>query len=123
MNIEERFKWLVHGYTSHFKPLSTEVITDFRRECPGMEEIALHVNPIGYSEVRFILEDNGFMLEHLSADKPKANAWAYAPAVWLIRLVGKLASKQKQRQRWTKELNSDPVLRGGNTLIFKARKI
>src|SRR5688572_19546767 len=24
LNIEERFKWLLHGYTSHFKPLGRE---------------------------------------------------------------------------------------------------
>jgi len=63
MNIEERLKWLISGYTSHFKPLSAEKIAEARREYPGMEEIALHVNPIGYSEVRFLLEKNGFRLE------------------------------------------------------------
>src|SRR5437773_1098418 len=42
MNIEERLKWLIHGYTSHFKPLSQEKLAETRREYPGMEEIALH---------------------------------------------------------------------------------
>jgi hypothetical protein len=30
---------------------------------------------------------------------------------------------KRRRERWTDELNSREVLTGGNTLIFKARKI
>ncbi|MGQ0543337.1 MAG: class I SAM-dependent methyltransferase, partial [Blastocatellia bacterium] len=57
MNVEERLKWLFSGYTSHFKPLSAEALRDHKyHEMGGMDEIALHVNPIGYSEVRFLLE-------------------------------------------------------------------
>ena len=40
MNIEERLKWLISGYTSHFKPLSREKLAEVGREYPGMEEIA-----------------------------------------------------------------------------------
>ncbi len=123
MNIEERLKWLITGYTSHFKPLSKEKIAEISREYPGMEEIALHVNPISYSEVRFLLEKYGFRLEQIYVDKPKANSWAYLPLVGVIRLISKLSSKTKRKARWTAELNSDEVLLGGNTLIFRATKI
>lgn len=123
MNIEERFKWLINGYTSHFKPLSAEALAEIKRDFAGMEEVALHVNPIGYSEVRFLLEKYGFKLEQTFADKPKANSWAYLPIVALIRLIGKFASRSKRGARWTKELNSDEVILGGNTLIFKAIKL
>ena len=123
MNIEERLKWLFNGYTSHFKPLSTEVLTDIKREFSGMEEIALHVNPIGYSEVRFLLEKNGFQIDKIYLDKPKNNSWAFLPIVGLIKLVSKFTSGEKRKSRWTDELNSNEVLLGGNTLIFKARKI
>ena len=123
MNIEERLKWLFNGYTSHFKPLSTEVLTDIKREFGGMEEIALHVNPIGYSEVRFLLEKNGFQIDKIYLDKPKNNSWAFLPIVGLIKLVSKFTSGEKRKSRWTDELNSNEVLLGGNTLIFKARKI
>lgn len=123
MNIEERFKWLVNGYTSHFKPLSAMALADISRDFAGMEEVALHVNPIGYSEVRFLLEKYGFKLEQTFADKPKANSWAYLPIVALIRLIGKLSSATKREARWTNELNSAEVLLGGNTLIFKATKL
>lgn len=123
MNIEERFKWLFNGYTSHFKPLSAKAIDDIRRNFAVKDEVALHVNPIGYSEVRFLLEKYGFRLEQTYADKPKKNSWAYLPVVGLIRLAAKFSSAAKREERWTDELNSSEVLLGGNTLIFRATKI
>ncbi len=127
MNIEERLKWLFSGYTSHFKPLSREAITDIKHEIgdeySGMEEVALHVNPIGYSEVRYLLEKSDFELEKVFLDKPKKNSWLFFPVVALIRIVGRFNLEKKRRARWENELNSDEVLLGGNTLIFKARKI
>lgn len=126
MNVEERLKWLLHGYTSHFKPLSGEAISDIRRrtgeEFPDMDEVAFHVNPIGYSEVRFLLEKNNFQLQKVYLDKAKKNSWLYFPFVALIKLTARFNSAQKRRSRWTDELNADEVLLGGNTLIFKARK-
>ena len=123
MNIEERLKWLFTGYTSHFKPLSKPVLDGISREFPGMEEIALHVNPIGYSEVRFLLEKFDFEITGTHRDKKKDNSWAFWPIVALIRMVALFSSKKKRAKRWTNELNSDEVILGGNTLIFEARKI
>jgi SAM-dependent methyltransferase len=123
MNIEERLKWLFAGYTSHFKPLSAEHRASIASEFAGIEEVALHVNPIGYSEVRYLLERNGFVLEGLHMDRKKKNAWVFTPLVAAIRATSRLSSNQKRRERWTDELNSDEVLLGGNTLIFKARKL
>ncbi len=123
MNIEERLKWLFNGYTSHFKPLSTEALGDIEKEFGGMKEIALHVNPIGYSEVRFLLEKNGFAIEKTYLHKPKKNSWAYFPLVGLIKLTERFTSENKRKSRWTDELNSKEVLLGGNTLIFKAKRI
>lgn len=123
MNIEERLKWLFSGYTSHFKPLSAEALKAISEEFGGMEEIALHVNPIGYSEVRFLLEKNGFELQKTYLDKPKKNSWAFLPIVGLIKLVSLFTSAKKRKSRWTEELNSNEVLLGGNTLIFKAKLV
>lgn len=123
MNIEERLKWLFSGYTSHFKPLSAEARAAISKEFGGMEEIALHVNPIGYSEVRYLLETNGFAIDSIHLDKPKRNSWAFYPIVGLIRMVSRFSSSQKRRERWANELNSNEVLLGGNTLIFKAKKL
>jgi ubiquinone/menaquinone biosynthesis C-methylase UbiE len=122
MNIEERLKWLFNGYTSHFKPLSNEALADIDREHGAMAKMALHINPIGYSEVRYWLEKNGFAIEKTYLDKPKKNSWAYFPLVGLIKLAAHFTSEKKRKARWTDELNSKEVLLGGNTLIFKARK-
>lgn len=130
MNVEERLKWLFSGYTSHFKPLSRQALEDIRadirrelgEDSAGMDEVALHVNPIGYSEVRFLLEKNNFELEKTFLDKPKRNSWLFYPIVALIKLSARFTSERKRGARWTNELNSDEVLLGGNTLIFQARK-
>jgi len=120
LNIEERLKWLIYGYTSHFKPITRAVVARLRAEYDNREEIAAHVNPIGYSELRYILEKYGFQIESLHRDKPKAHAWFYWPIVFLVRLIAKLIPANKRAERWTEELVSDEVLLGGNTLIVKA---
>lgn len=123
LNIEERLKWLFHGYTSHFKPLSKSALETISKDYAGMEEIALHVNPIGYSEIRYLLEKNDFKLKNVYLDKPKKNSWAYFPVTALIKFFALFNSEKKRRERWTDELNSKAVLLGGNTLIFKAQKL
>ena len=120
MNIEERLKWLYFGYTSHFKPISEDVLNSIPEYAKGMDEIALHVNPIGYSEVRFLLEKAGFRLEKVFLDKRKKNIWFYYPLTALIKILALFNSEKKRRARWSDELNSNEVLLGGNTLIFKA---
>lgn len=122
LNIEERFKWLLYGYTSHFKPVSREYIQNLGKEFRERPEIALHVHPFPYTELRYLLEKNGFEIVRLYRDKPKANLWVYWPVVGLIRLVGLLTPDRKKRERWTSELQSDEILLGGNTLIVHAQK-
>lgn len=122
MNIEERLKWLFNGYTSHFKPLSRPALEKISSEFGGMEEIALHINPIGYSELRYLLEKNGFEIWQTYLDKPKKNSWAYWPLAALIRMASRFSSEKKRKERWADELNSDEVFLGGNTLIFRAIK-
>ena len=122
LNIEERIKWLLHGYTSHFKPISREALARVRAELGALEEMALHINPISYAELRYTLEKYGFEIARLYRDKPKAHLWLYRPLVALIRLVARLAPADKRRERWTEELQSDEVLLGGNTLIVHAVK-
>lgn len=122
LNIEERFKWLLHGYTSHFKPLGREQVARARQSFGDKVEIALHVNAISYSELRYSLENSGFEVLTLHRDKPKARIWLYWPFVALIRLIGRLTPDQQRRELWTNELQSDEILLGGNTLIVHAVK-
>jgi len=118
MNIEERVKWLLYGYTSHFKPLSEQYKAKIHQDCAGMDEIVVHANPIGYNELRYYLEKNGFTIQGVYRDRKKANQWLYWPLVAVIRLMAKLTPAARRRDRWTEELASDPVLLGGNTMII-----
>src|SRR5436190_17045536 len=122
LNIEERLKWLIYGYTSHFKPLTRTSVANVRNQFGDMMEVALHVNAIGYSELRYSLEEYGFTIERLYRDTPKARLWLYRPLVAVIRLIGRLTPAGKRRERWTAELMSDEVLLGGNTLIVHATR-
>lgn len=120
LNIEERLKWLLYGYTSHFKPISRPAIERLRAEYDDRVEIAAHVNPIGYSELRYVLEKNGFEIVKLLRDKPKGKTWLYWPILALIRFIALATPNQKREERWTKELASNEILLGGNTLIVHA---
>jgi SAM-dependent methyltransferase len=118
MNVEERLKWLLFGYTSHFKPLSNQSKSKIAHDYAGMDEIAVHANPIGYNELRYYLEKNGFTIQAVYRDRKKANQWLYWPIVALIRVLAKLTPADRRKDRWTEELVSDPVLLGGNTIII-----
>jgi SAM-dependent methyltransferase len=122
LNIEERVKWLLNGYTSHFKPISEEHLRMRHEQWGEKEEVVLHINPIAYTELRYILEKYGFALAGAYRDKPKPNLWLYWPLVAAIRFFARLTPKRKRRERWTAELASDEVLFGGNTLVLHAVK-
>ena len=122
LNIEERVKWLLNGYTSHFKPISEEHLRMRHAQWGEKEEVVLHINPIAYTELRYILEKYGFQLAGAYRDKPKPNIWLYWPLVAAIRLLGRFTPERKRRERWTEELASDAVLLGGNTLVLHAVK-
>ena len=118
LNIEERMKWLLFGYTSHFKPLSEQSKAKIHYDCAGKDEIAVHANPIGYNELRYYLEKNGFVIQGVYRDRVKGNQWLYWPIVAFIRLLAKLTPEKRRKDRWTEELASDAVLLGGNTIII-----
>ncbi len=129
LNIEERVKNLLHGYTSHFKPISRAYLAqrrvdfqDWRNQVGELDEVFLHVNPIPYAELRYLLEANGFGHVQTLQDRRKAHQWLYFPLVWLIRLVGSLRPEAQKRERWTHELQSNPVLMGGNSIIIHAQR-
>ncbi len=122
LNIEERLKWLIYGYTSHFKPLTRDAVTEVQRQFGEKVEVALHVNAISYAELRYSLEQCDFEIVRLYRDKPKAHAWAYWPIVAVIRAIASFTPERKRRARWTAELVSDEILLGGNTLIVHAIK-
>jgi len=123
LNIEERLKWLFFGYTSHFKPLTAQYLTSVSQKFSGTEEVALHVNPISYSELRYLIEKYGFEIAGVYRDKPKRNSWLYLPIVALIRIVNGLQSGERRSARWSAELQSGEILLGGNTLVIEAVRL
>ena len=122
LNVEERVKWLLYGYTSHFKPISAEHQHMRRQQSGERQEVTLHINPIAYTELRYILEKYGFQVLGAYRDRPKRRLWLYAPLVALICLLGWFTPEPKRRERWTAELQSEAILLGGNTLILHAIK-
>ena len=88
----------------------------------GRLPVALHINPVPYTELRYALQNSGFELLATYRDRRKARLWMYWPLVALIRCLGRFTSAERRRERWTDELQSDAVLLGGNTLILHARK-
>ena len=122
LNVEERVKWLLYGYTSHFKPISAEHIHMRRQQSGERQEISLHINPIAYTELRYILEKYGFHVVGVHRDRTKRRLWLYAPLVALIRLVGWFTPEPRRRERWTAQLQSQAILLGGNTIILHATK-
>ncbi len=122
LNIEERFRLLFSGYTSHFKSISKEYLAGIAQEYREMEEVVLHINPIAYPQLRYSLENNGFSIEKVVPDKPKRRQLLLKPVAALIRLSNRFQSANRRQERWTDELQSDEILLGGNTLIFVAKK-
>lgn len=123
LNIEERLKWLIYGYTSHFKPLTRDAVAEVRKQFGEKVEVALHLNAISYAELRYSLEQCDFEIVKLYRDKPKSHSWAYWPIVAVIRAIASFTPERKRRERWTADLVSDEVLLGGNTLIVHAVKV
>lgn len=123
LNIEERLKWVLFGYTSHFKPLSSEFLKKELVKFGEQPEVVLHINPIGYSELRYTLEKYGFSVTKIYRDQTKTNLWLYWPIVVFIRLLNKFTPSKKRQERWADELQSDELLMGGNTLIVHAQKV
>src|SRR5260370_20855514 len=92
LNIEERVKWLLNGYTSHFKPISEEHLRMRHEQWGEKEEVVLHINPIAYTELRYILEKYGFEVLGTYRDKPKPNLCLYRPLPAPILLPDTLPS-------------------------------
>ena len=57
---------------------------------------AMHLSPIGYTLVRFMLECAGFSIIKMTYDKKKPKQLFLKPLVWLIRLYALSWSKKKR---------------------------
>jgi 2-polyprenyl-3-methyl-5-hydroxy-6-metoxy-1,4-benzoquinol methylase len=116
LNIERRLKFLVTGFFT--KPVPQKI---FRERFHG-QTYAMHLSPIGYTLVRFILEYAGLHVIEMTYDKKKPKQLFLKPLVWLIRLYALSWSKEKREQYWLPETLGNTILDGGNTLIIVAQK-
>jgi 2-polyprenyl-3-methyl-5-hydroxy-6-metoxy-1,4-benzoquinol methylase len=116
LNIERRLKFLVTGFFT--KPVPQKM---FRERFHG-KTYAMHLSPIGYTLVRFILEYAGLHVIDMTYDKKKPKQLLLKPLVWLIRLYALSWSKEKREQYWLPETLGNTLLDGGNTLIMVAQK-
>lgn len=116
LNIERRLKFLVTGFFTKPVPQKT-----FKERFHG-ETYAMHLSPVGYTLIRFMLEYAGFRIVEMTYDKKKPKQLFLKPLVWLIRFYGLFRSKAKREQYWLSETLSDTILDGGNTLIIVAEK-
>jgi len=116
LNIERRLKFLVTGFFT--KPVSQSRF----RDRFGSEVYDMHLSPLGYTLIRFILEHAGFTITGMTYDRKKRKQVFLKPFVWLIRLYGHLWSDAKRKEYWLDETSGPSVLDGGNTLIIFAKK-
>jgi SAM-dependent methyltransferase len=116
LNIERRLKFLVTGFFT--KPVPQNM---FKERFHG-QTYAMHLSPIGYTLIRFMLECAGFSIIEMTYDKKKPKQLFLKPLVWLIRLYALSWSKEKREQYWLSETQGNTILDGGNTLIVVAQK-
>ena len=117
LNIERRLKFLVTGFFT--KPVPQNM---FKERFHG-QTYEMHLSPIGYTLIRFMLECAGFHIIEMTYDKKKPKQLLLKPLVWLIRLYSLSWSKKKREQYWLSETLGNTILDGGNTLIIVARKL
>ncbi len=114
-NLERRLKMLFLG--SFEKPVSQE---RFRRDF-GADPAMLHITPLAYPQFRFFLEACGFEIARLERDRRKRKQYLLYPLALLIQVISWVAGRKARAKYWLKEVNSGPILLGGNTLIVLAR--
>lgn len=116
LSIERRLKFLATGYFT--KPVSQKRFL----ERHGGKPYGMHLSPIGYTIIRFALENAGLKIVEMTYDRKKPKQAFLKPLALLIRLYARLWSKEKRCEYWLSETNSHTLLEGGNTLIIIAQK-
>jgi SAM-dependent methyltransferase len=116
LNIERRLKFLVTGFFT--KPVSYH---DLGPDA-ATRKYGLHLSPIGYTLVRFAIEQAGMTVESIAMDRPKSKQRWLKPLAWLIRFMNRLRSLKDRKRYWLDVTTSPVILEGGNTLILTARK-
>jgi len=116
LNIERRMKFLLTG--SFTKPVSQKMFKEKFNSSMAM----MHINLMGYTLLKFLLESNGLSIIKLDIDKPKPKMFFLFPVIACIKLYCLFWPKKAKERYWLKETLSKEILLGGNTLIVIAEK-
>ena len=118
LNIERRLKFLITG--SFTKPVPSDRLKELGPDGVAM----LHLSPVGYPQVKLMLELAGLRVDALFRDRAKVKQMLLLwPLVLLIRLYTRLWPRRARKRYLLDELEGPALLTGGNTLIIQARKI
>ncbi len=117
LNIERRLRFLFMGTFS--KIPTHEVVREIWKGDLSM----VHLSPIHFPLLKFVMEHYGFCILRLEKDKTKRRMSWLLPVVWLIRLYGLLASSKRRKNYRLNETIQNEIIMGGNTLIIVGEKV
>ncbi len=117
LTIERRLRFLFTG--CHSKIPSHKTIQEVWKNDLSM----VHLSPLGYPLLKFVLEHYGFRVIRLEKDRLKSKMMWLWPLAWIVRLYGQVASRKKHEAYRLDETLSSEILMGGNTLILVAEKV
>jgi len=117
LNIERRLKFLITG--SFTKPVPSDRLKELGPDGVAM----LHLSPVGYPQVKLMLELAGLRVDALFRDRAKVKQMLLLwPLVLLIKLYTRLWPRRARWRYLLDELEGPALLTGGNTLIIQAQK-
>ena len=116
-NIEQRLRILLLG--SSEKAVSRR---RFQERYDG-ELAMVHVSPILFTQLRFLLEQSGFVVRGIERDRVKRKQILLWPLVGLIQLLSLAQGRRGREMYFIDQANSTRILMGGNTLIVIAERL
>lgn len=118
LNIRSRWRFLFSGFYNKFRrPLDED-----------SRSLALHINPISYWQLRYMLARAGFSIRRVTTNRIKAVDWMMAPFIPLVALGtylilhGEKAPAQRVRNREVRRHLLSPAVLLGQALIVEAKK-
>ena len=116
LSIEKRLRFLITG--SLTRPVTMEKFDKFF----GKDTSGMHNSPLTYPILRFMLESNSLRILSVDREKIKKNQRFLKPIVLLIKAYTVLWTQEERGKSLIDEVNSDPIINGGNNLIIVCQK-
>jgi len=112
-NIEKRILYLYTGSLTH--------ALEYEPSGPKAGGAHHHIAPMTLPVLKYLLETNGFRVEHITTANPKTRIWLLAPLVALIWLYLHVFWSRKRRERYHLA-EQMKVIMGGRSLVAVSRK-